>query len=108
VKILIQGHLSCAALLSQLHQRLVQSDANQPSRELGILSEFRQFLVGLEEGLLNRVLRIFSVMRDALSDSEKLAIVFLYELLESGNIAVLASVDKIQVIASHCPDFELG
>jgi hypothetical protein len=47
-------------------------------------------------------------MRDALSDSEKLAIVFLYELLESGNIAVLASVDKIQVIASHCPDFELG
>ena len=57
--------------------------------------------------LLNRVSRIFSVMHDALSDSEKLAIVFLYELLESGNIAVLASVDKIQVIACHCHHFAL-
>jgi hypothetical protein len=74
---------------------------------LGILSEFRQFLAGLEEGLLNRVLRIFSVMGDALSDSKKLAIVFLYQLLESANIPVLAGVDKIQVIACHCRYFEL-
>ena len=46
-------------------------------------------------------------MCDALSDSEKFAIVFLYELLESGNIAALAGVDKIQVIACHCLHFEL-
>ena len=41
-------------------------------------------------------------MRDALSDSEKFAIVSLYELLESGNISILAGMDKIQIIACHC------
>jgi hypothetical protein len=82
-------------LLSQLHKRLVQGDANQPGRELGIRSELGQVLVGLQEGFLNRVLWIFLVMGDALSDSEKFAIVSLYELLESGNIPILASLDKI-------------
>jgi hypothetical protein len=52
-------------------------------------------LVGLQEGFLNRVLWIFLVMGDALSDSEKFAIVSLYELLESGNIPILAGLDKI-------------
>jgi hypothetical protein len=46
-------------------------------------------------------------MRNALSDPEKLAIVSLYELLESSNIPILASVDKIQVIGCHCPHFDL-
>src|SRR5208282_2452718 len=45
--------------------------------------------VGLQKGLLNRVLGIFPVMRDALSDSEKFAIVSLYELFESGNMPML-------------------
>jgi hypothetical protein len=34
-------------------------------------------------------------MRDALSNSEKFAIISLYELLESGNVSVLGGVDKI-------------
>jgi hypothetical protein len=54
-----------------------------------------QILEGLKKGLLNCVLGIFPVMRDAVSDSEKFAIVSLYELLESGNITILAGVDKI-------------
>jgi hypothetical protein len=37
-------------------------------------------------------------MRHALSNSEKFAIVSLYELLESGNIPIFGGVDKIQVI----------
>jgi hypothetical protein len=37
-------------------------------------------------------------VRDALSDSEQSAIVSLYELLESGNIPILASLNKIDVI----------
>ena len=36
-----------------------------------------------------------------LGNSEKFAIVSLYELLESSNIPVLAGMDKIQVIACH-------
>jgi hypothetical protein len=49
-------------------------------------------------------------MGDALSDSEKFAIVPLYELLESGHTSILASLDKIQVIivsarAPNCADF---
>jgi hypothetical protein len=55
-------------------------------------------LEGLQESFLNRVLRIFPVMRNALSNSEKSAIVSLYELLESRNIPILAGVDKVQII----------
>jgi hypothetical protein len=40
-------------------------------------------------------------MRDVLSDSQKFAIVSLYELLESGNVPILAGMDKIRVIAFH-------
>jgi hypothetical protein len=54
-----------------------------------------QVLEGLQKGLLNRVLGILRVVRDALSDSEKFAIVSLYELLESSNISILAGMDKI-------------
>jgi hypothetical protein len=41
-------------------------------------------------------------MRDALSDAEKFAIISRYESFESGNISVLAGMDKIQIIAGHC------
>jgi hypothetical protein len=52
-------------------------------------------LKGFQERFLNRVFGVFPVMRDRLRDSEKPAIVSLYELLESGNIPFLAGVDKI-------------
>jgi hypothetical protein len=67
---------------------------------LGIFSEIGQILKGFQQGFLNRVFGIFPVMRDGLSDSEKSAIVSLYELLESASISLLASVDKVQVVAS--------
>jgi hypothetical protein len=64
-------------------------------------------LVGLQEGFLNHVLGIFPVMRDTVSDSEKFAIVSLHELLKSGNIPILARLDKIQVIICLCSCAEL-
>jgi hypothetical protein len=64
-------------------------------------------LEGLQEGLLNHVLGIFPIVRNILGNSEKFAIVPLYELLESGNIPVLAGMDKIQLIACHRLHFEL-
>jgi hypothetical protein len=81
-------------LLSQLHKGLVYSDAKQPGRELGILSELRQVLEGLKKGLLDHILGILCVMRYALSDSEELAIISLYELLESRHVAILGGMDK--------------
>jgi hypothetical protein len=42
-----------------------------------------------------------------LSDSQKCAIVSLHELLESSNVAMLARLDKIQVIARIRHHFEL-
>jgi hypothetical protein len=74
---------------------------------LGIPSELGQVLVGLQEGFLNHVLGIFPVMRDTVSDSEKFAIVSLHELLERGNIPILAGMDKIQVIIGFCSYPEL-
>lgn len=55
-------------------------------------------LVGLQEVFLDRILRIFDVVRHALSDSEQLAVVSLNELLEGGDVPAFASVDKSQVI----------
>jgi hypothetical protein len=43
----------------------------------------------------------------AVSDWEKFAIVLLYELLESANISILASLDKIKVIICLCSYSEL-
>jgi len=61
----------------------------------GIFSECGQVLEGTQERFLDRVFGIFPVMRDGLRDSEKSAVVSLYELLESGKIPFLGSVDKI-------------
>jgi hypothetical protein len=66
-----------------------------------------QVLEGFQKGLLNRVLGILRVMRDALSDSEKFTIVSLYELLESGYISALGGMHKIQVITCHTLPCEL-
>src|ERR1700677_1506421 len=106
-KILIQRLLPYCALPSQLHKRLVHSDANQPGGEFGISSDIAQVLVSLQERLLNRVLRVFPVTCNALSDSEKCAIVSLHELLESSHIPILAGMDKIEVIICLCSYSEL-
>jgi hypothetical protein len=62
-----------------------------------------QVLEGFKKSLLNCVLGILPVMRDAVSDSEKFAIVS----LESVNIPILASLDKIQVIICLCSGSQL-
>jgi hypothetical protein len=64
-------------------------------------------LEGFQEGFLNGILRIFPVMGDALGNAEELTMVALYELFESGNIPILAGMDKIKVIVCHFPDVEL-
>jgi len=74
---------------------------------LGILSEFRQILKGLQERFLNRVFGIFPVARDGLRDSEESAVVSLYELLEGGNIPFLTGMDKLKVDACHVSHCEL-
>jgi hypothetical protein len=62
---------------------------------------------GFQERFLNRVFGIFPVTRDSLRDSEKSAVVSLYELLESGSISSLAGVDKVQIVACPFPYCEL-
>jgi hypothetical protein len=69
---------------------------------LRILAEFAQVLVGLQESILNRVLGVFPIVRDVLSNTEQLAIVSCYELLECRYITILSGVDKLQIIARHC------
>jgi hypothetical protein len=63
-------------------------------------------LEGLQKGLLNRVLGIFSVMGDALSNSEEFAIVSPYELLESRYVSILSGMDKVEIVACHCSPCE--
>ena len=80
---------------SELRHILTQTlEAVRPPL-LGILPKLVQVLEGLQKGFLNRVLRIFPVTRNALGDSEKFAIVSVYELLESSDIPILAGMDEI-------------
>src|SRR5580693_4370077 len=46
-------------------------------------------------------------MRNALSNSEKFAVVSLYQLLEGRNVSIFAGVDKIKVVARRFPHCEL-
>jgi hypothetical protein len=59
-------------------------------------------LVGLQESILNRVLGVFPIVRDVLSNAKKLAIISCYQLLECRYITILSGVDKLQIIAEHC------
>ena len=45
-------------------------------------------------------------MGDVLSNSEKIAIVPPYELLESRYISILSGMDKLQIVACHCRSCE--
>jgi len=92
---------------SELRHILTQTlEAVRPPL-LGMLPKLVQVLEGLQKGFLNRVLRIFPVTRNALGDSEKFAIVSVYELLESSDIPILAGMDEIQVGGRYRPHFEL-
>src|SRR5439155_27013603 len=67
------------ALLSQLHERLVYSDANQPCRELRVSLESAQILMSFEECSLDNLFRIFGIMRHILGDAKQLAFVPPYQ-----------------------------
>ena len=64
-------------------------------------------LVGLQECILDRILGVFTIMRDVLSNAEKLAIVSCYQLLKCRYITTLSGVDKLQIIARCCLPYEL-
>jgi hypothetical protein len=99
LRILVERNFSrCASLLSHLHERLIQGDANQPCRELRILSELVQVLEGLHKSLLHHILGIFTVVGYMLSDSEESAIVSAHQLLESGSVSFLAGMDQFEII----------
>jgi hypothetical protein len=66
-----------------------------------MLPEFAQMLQGLQQALLNRVLGIFPIVRDDLSNSEKLEIISPYELVDR-YIFTLDGMDKVQIVACHC------
>jgi len=71
-----------------------------------MLSEFAQMLQLHHEALLNRVLGILPIVSDVLSNSEEIAIVPPYELLESRYISILGGMDKVEIIVCHCSPCE--
>ena len=66
-----------------------------------MLSEFAQMLQGLHEALLNRVLGIFPIVGDVVSNSQEFAIVSPYELPKSRYVSILRGMDKVQIVACH-------
>jgi hypothetical protein len=94
-------------LLSQFHEGLIYCDANQPGRELRVFPEVIHILEGLQEGLLDRVLGVFAIVRDVFRYSQEFAIVSPHELLESRYISILGGMDEIQISPYYCLPREL-
>ena len=65
-----------------------------------MLPEFAQMLQGLQQALLNSVLRIFPIVRDVVCNSQEFAIVSPYELLVSRYISILDGMDKVQIVVA--------
>ena len=64
-------------------------------------------LEGLQEGLLDRVLRVFAIVRNVFRNSQESAIVTLHEFLEGRYIPTLSGMDQIQIIPDNSPLNEL-
>src|SRR5437667_8851996 len=64
-------------------------------------------LESLQEGLLDRVLRVFAIVRNVFRNSQECAIVTLYEFLEGRYFPTLSSMDQIQIIPDNSPLNEL-
>jgi hypothetical protein len=64
-------------------------------------------LESLQEGLLDRVLRVFAIVRNVFRNSQEFAIVTLHEFLEGGYISTLRRMDEIQIISDRSPPNEL-
>jgi hypothetical protein len=97
-KITVERLFPGGPLFAQLHQSFVQHDANHPGGELCAAMKLIQFLIGLEESFLNRVFGLLAVMRDTLCNSQQLAVVPSYNLVEGCNAASLRRVNESQVI----------
>jgi hypothetical protein len=69
--------------------------------------EVAHMLEGLQEGLLDRVLRVFAIVRNVFSDSQESAIVTLHEFLEGRYISTLRGMDEIQILPDRNPPNEL-
>ena len=67
-----------------------------------VFPEVAHVLEGLQEGLLDRILGVFAIVRDVFSNSQEFAIVSLHELFESRYISDLSGMDEIQIIPDNC------
>jgi hypothetical protein len=86
VDILVHGDGFAGLALAEAHEALVDCDADEPGRELGVSLELLQLLVSLEECILRDVFGVFTVLSNMLRYAEDLALVLPDELLESSRI----------------------
>ena len=97
LNVLVHGDCLRGFALAQAHQALVDGDAGQPGRELGVALELIEFLVGLEEGILGDVFGVFAVLGNVLGDAKDLPLVLADELGECGCISSAGSLDQSDV-----------
>jgi len=87
--------------LSQLHERLIHSDTNQPRRELRVFEEVAHMFEGLQEDFLDCILRVFAVVRNVFRNPKEFAVITLHEFFKGRYISTLRGVDEIQVSPDH-------
>jgi hypothetical protein len=78
----------------ELHQGLVQSDADKPGREFGVFPELIQMQKCFQEGFLHDVLGVFPVVHEVVRDSKQFAVVSVYKFLKGADISTLAGMDQ--------------
>jgi hypothetical protein len=86
LNVLVHGDGFAGLALAQPHEALIDGDADEPGRELGVSLELVQLLVGLEECVLRNVFSVFTVLGNVLRHPEDLALVLPDQLLKCSRI----------------------
>jgi hypothetical protein len=89
--VLVHGDGLTGLALAEAHKALVDGDADQPGRELGVSLELVELLVCLEKCILRNVFSVFTVLRYVLRYAEDLALVLPDKLLEGGCVSIFGA-----------------
>ena len=90
--VLVHGDGFAGLALAETHEALVDRDADEPGRELGVSLELVQLLVSLEECVLRDVFGVFTVLGNVLCYAEDLALVLPDELLKCSRVPVFRAL----------------
>src|SRR6266446_3059139 len=96
--VLVQRDHALRPTSPQLHQRFVDRNAHQPGIKLALALELIQIAVGLKEGILHHIFRVFAVLGDVLRNAKHIPVVAPDKFLKCRYISAFGGLNQSQLI----------